>query len=40
MSEPRHSKDINLKGTLISVLSVGVIIIAMWVIVYSMYVAR
>lgn len=33
-------QDVNLKGTLVSVFFVGVIIIAMWVIVYMMYVAR
>ncbi|MGO1058329.1 cytochrome C oxidase subunit II [Planococcus sp. FY231025] len=33
-------QDMNLKGTLMSVFFVGAIIIAMWVIVYMMYVAR
>lgn len=36
--EEHHEMD--LKGTLASVFFVGVIIIAMWVIVYLMYVAR
>ncbi|MFX3673582.1 MAG: cytochrome C oxidase subunit II [Paenisporosarcina sp.] len=40
MSKQKHSADINLKGTLVSVFAVGIIIIAMWVIVYLMYVAR
>lgn len=33
-------QGVNLKGTLVSVFSVGVIIIVMWVVVYMMYVAR
>lgn len=33
-------QDVNLKGTLVSVFIVGVIIVAMWVVVYMMYVAR
>lgn len=33
-------QDVNLKGTLASVFFVGVIIIAMWVIIYMLYVAR
>jgi hypothetical protein len=32
--------DVNLKGTLVSVFFVGAVIIAMWVAVYLMYVAR
>lgn len=40
LSKKGQSSDINLKGTLISVFSVGVIIIAMWFVVYFMYVAR
>ncbi len=32
--------EVNLKGTLISVFFVGIVIVAMWVAVYLMYVAR
>lgn len=37
--QPDHH-DVNLKGTLVSVFIVGIIIVAMWVAVYLMYVAR
>lgn len=40
MSKKDDHANVDLRGTLISVLFVGVIIVAMWVIVYSMYVAR
>ncbi|MGB5946021.1 cytochrome C oxidase subunit II [Paenisporosarcina sp.] len=40
MSKPKHNPEVNLKGTLVSVLLVGVIIIVMWLAVYLMYVAR
>ncbi|MBS4207023.1 cytochrome c oxidase subunit 2A [Bacillus sp. FJAT-50079] len=33
-------KEPNLKGTLISVLAVGIIIIVMWFAVYGLYVSR
>lgn len=33
-------QGVNLTGTLASVFFVGVIIVAMWIIVYMMYVAR
>ncbi|WP_231391084.1 cytochrome C oxidase subunit II [Paenisporosarcina sp. FSL H8-0542] len=40
MSKKNQSPELNLKGTLISVFSVGIIIIVMWFVVYFMYVAR
>lgn len=40
MSKKNNHADVDLRGTLISVFFVGVVIVAMWVIVYSMYVAR
>ena len=33
-------QGVNLKGTLVSVLFVGVVIVVMWIVVYMMYVAR
>ncbi|GKW46039.1 cytochrome C oxidase subunit II [Planococcus sp. NCCP-2050] len=40
MRKKNDHANIDLRGTLISVFFVGVVIVAMWVIVYSMYVAR
>jgi len=36
----KKEPEMNLKGTLVSVFVVGIIIIAMWFAVYSMYLAR
>lgn len=33
-------QGVSLKGTLVSVLFVGVVIVVMWIVVYMMYVAR
>ncbi|MDX1770909.1 MAG: cytochrome C oxidase subunit II [Planococcaceae bacterium] len=40
LKKTKPAKEENLKGTFVSVMSVGVIIIVMWVVVYYMYVAR
>lgn len=40
MSKRNEHDGLDLRGTLVSVLGVGVIIIVMWVVVYMMYVAR
>ncbi len=40
MSQENREAETNLKGTLVSVLIVGLIIIVMWVAVYLLYVAR
>lgn len=40
MSQENREAENNLKGTLVSVLIVGLIIIVMWVAVYLLYVAR
>ncbi|MEC2326119.1 cytochrome C oxidase subunit II [Lederbergia lenta] len=40
MNKKKHDSDPNLKGTLISVLGVGIIIVVMWFAVYGLYVAR
>ncbi|MBZ5199744.1 cytochrome C oxidase subunit II [Planomicrobium chinense] len=40
MSKKNEAHDVDLRGTLISVLFVGIVIVAMWVAVYLMYVAR
>ncbi|ANU09548.1 hypothetical protein [Planococcus antarcticus] len=40
MSQENREPEASLKGTFISVLIVGLIIIAMWVTVYLLYVAR
>lgn len=40
MSKQKQHAGVDLRGTLISVLFVGIVIVAMWVIVYGMYVAR
>ncbi|MEK6268505.1 MAG: cytochrome C oxidase subunit II [Planococcus sp. (in: firmicutes)] len=36
----KKPEEINLKGTFVSVLIVGLIIVVMWVAVYLLYVAR
>ncbi|MBS4197164.1 cytochrome C oxidase subunit II [Lederbergia citri] len=40
MAKKKHHSDVNLKGTLISVFTVGIIILVMWFAVYGLYVAR
>ncbi|WP_075038255.1 cytochrome C oxidase subunit II [Halobacillus dabanensis] len=35
-----HDSNLNLKGTFISVMAVGVIIIIMWVSIYFLYINR
>jgi hypothetical protein len=40
LKKKKPAAEENLKGTLVSVMLVGVIIIVMWVVVYNMYVAR
>lgn len=40
MSKKNEHDGLDLRGTLASVMAVGVIIIVMWVVVYMMYVAR
>jgi len=40
MDKKQSDHEVNLKGTLVSVLFVGIVIVAMWVAVYLMYVAR
>jgi heme/copper-type cytochrome/quinol oxidase subunit 2 len=40
LKKKKPAKEENLKGTFVSVMLVGVIIIVMWVVVYYMYVAR
>ena len=40
VSKQKHVPELNLKGTLVSVFIVGILIIAMWLIVYLMYIAR
>ncbi|PSL40157.1 hypothetical protein B0H99_106175 [Planomicrobium soli] len=40
MAKNNETPDVDLKGTLISVFFVGIVIIAMWVAVYAMYMAR
>ncbi|MGK7377097.1 cytochrome C oxidase subunit II [Planococcus shenhongbingii] len=40
MSKKIQEPEADLRGTLISVFFVGIVIIAMWVAVYLMYVAR
>ena len=40
MSKRNEHDGLDLRGTLVSVMAVGVIIIVMWVVVYMMYVAR
>lgn len=40
MNQENREAETNLKGTLVSVLIVGIIIIVMWVAVYLLYVAR
>ncbi|KYG60102.1 cytochrome C oxidase subunit II [Planococcus maritimus] len=40
MDKKQSDHDMNLRGTLVSVFFVGIIIVAMWVAVYLMYVAR
>lgn len=40
MNKKKQSAEVDLRGTLISVLLVGIVIVAMWVAVYAMYVAR
>lgn len=40
MSNKNEHDGLDLRGTLVSVMIVGFIIIVMWVVVYMMYVAR
>ncbi|MDN7228389.1 cytochrome C oxidase subunit II [Planococcus sp. N064] len=40
MSKKSEEHEVDLRGTLISVFFVGIVIVAMWVAVYLMYVAR
>lgn len=40
VDKKQSDHEVNLKGTLISVFFVGIVIVAMWVAVYLMYVAR
>ncbi len=40
MGQKKSEPEINLKGTLVSVLIVGLLIVVMWVAVYLLYVAR
>ena len=40
MASKKKSSEPNLKGTLFSVMGVGIIILVMWFAVYGMYVAR
>ncbi|MGI2328271.1 cytochrome C oxidase subunit II [Planococcus sp. YIM B11945] len=40
MERKDETPDVNLKGTLVSVMAVGIIIIVMWVTVYLLYTGR
>lgn len=40
MAKEHHHSEPNLKGTLVSVLGVGIIIIVMWFATYLLYAAR
>ncbi|MBS4202223.1 cytochrome C oxidase subunit II [Bacillus sp. FJAT-49732] len=40
MTKKKHGSDVNLKGTLISVFTVGIIILVMWFAVYGLYVSK
>ncbi|ANU27005.1 cytochrome C oxidase subunit II [Planococcus versutus] len=40
MSQKKSEPEVNLKGTFVSVLIVGLVIVVMWVAVYLLYVAR
>lgn len=40
MAKNNETPEVNLKGTLISVFVVGIVIVAMWVAVYMMYLGR
>lgn len=40
VSKKNQPPELNLKGTLVSVFIVGIVILAMWIIVYLMYVGR
>lgn len=40
MSKKSEHDDLDLRGTLASVMVVGVIIVVMWVAVYLMYIGR
>lgn len=47
MSKPEHSKqpvddhnDLDLRGTLVSVLIVGLVILVMWLGVWSLFISR
>lgn len=40
MSKKNEHDGLDLRGTFVSVMAVGVIIIVMWIVVYMMYVAR
>lgn len=40
MSKNNEHDGLDLRGTLISVMVVGVIIVVMWVVVYMMYLGR
>ncbi|HSJ38547.1 MAG TPA: cytochrome C oxidase subunit II [Planococcus sp. (in: firmicutes)] len=40
MSKKNEHEGLDLRGTLASVMIVGVIIVVMWVVVYMMYVGR
>ncbi|AIY06858.1 hypothetical protein Plano_2893 [Planococcus sp. PAMC 21323] len=40
MGQRKSEPEVNLKGTFVSVLIVGLVIVVMWVAVYLLYVAR